>query len=218
MASHPEIHGGGELYDLQRVIEAEFGTVGSAEFTDKFSQTELGRFSVSGDKYISATRKISDAATFVTDKMPDNFQLIGMIKLILPNAKIIHCRRDPLDTCLSIFKNLFTSDGHYYAYEQNELGRYFSLYRGLMDHWREALPEFIFDIQYEDVIADQETQTRAMLEYCGVEWDDACLEFHKASRPVYTASAVQVRRPIHRNSIQSWKNYEKFLSALREQL
>jgi tetratricopeptide (TPR) repeat protein len=218
LASHPEIHGAGELYDLQRIIEDQFGPVGDAAFADNVNQADNARFANSGDTYVRALRGRSETARFITDKMPNNFQLIGMIKLILPNAKIIHCRRDPLDTCLSIFKNLFTSDGYYYAYDLSELGRYYSLYRDLMEHWHGLFPGSIFDIRYEDMIADQGSHTRALIEHCGLEWDDACLAFHETDRPVYTASAAQVRQPIYDASVQSWKNYEEWLGPLREAL
>ncbi len=214
LASHPDIEGAGEIYDLRHVVETDFGAIGSVNFIDKINEADVGDFSSPGRKYIRAIRDRSDFTNFITDKMPNNFQLIGMIKLILPNAKIIHCCRDPLDTCLSIFKNLFTSEGQYYAYDLNELGRYYSFYRDLMDHWHEVLPNFIFDIHYEDVILDQESRTRALLEYCGLEWDEACLEFHKLDRPVYTASFAQVRRPIYKDSVQSWKNYENEMQPL----
>lgn len=218
LAGHPQIHGAGELYDLQRVINGNFGTIGDAAFADAVTQSDIGRLSRLGDDYVAAIRSGSGGAKFITDKMPNNFQLIGMIKLMLPNAKIIHCRRDPMDTCLSIFKNLFTANGHYYAYDQSELGRYYGLYLDLMDHWRDILPGFVFDVDYEAVIEDQETQTRAMLDYCGVDWDDACLDFHKLDRPVYTASAAQVRRPIYKDAVKSSEKFEGWLKPLGDAL
>ncbi len=123
-----------------------------------------------------------------------------------------------MDTCLSIFKNLFTSDGNYYAYELTELGKYYCLYRNLMAHWRDVAPNSFYDIGYEDLTADQETQTKALLEYCGLDWNDACLEFHNTNRPVRTASSVQVRMPIYDHSVEAWKNYEKWLSPLSDAL
>ena len=135
-----------------------------------------------------------------------------------PNARVIHCRRDPLDTCVSIFTNHFPGHGNFYANDLGELGRYFNLYRDLMNHWHSVLPGFIYDIQYEDLVTDQETQSRALLAYCGLEWNDACLEFYKTDRPVRTASAAQVRRPIYKDSIQSWRRYEQWLEPLLEVL
>ena len=126
----------------------------------------------------------SDTARFITDKMPDNFRFIGMVKLMLPNARIIHCRRDPRDTCLSVFKSFFAAGIHDYAYDLSELGQYYNLYRDLMDHWHDVLPDFIYDVRYEDVISDQETRSRDLLAFCGLDWNDACLEFYNTDRPI----------------------------------
>jgi len=218
LASHPEIHGGGERYDLQRNIEAGFGKIGDAAFAVNINQASPDQFSMAGDNYVRGVRDRFIGGRYITDKMPNNFQLIGMIHLMLPNAKIIHCCRDPLDTCLSIFKNLFTADGHYYAYDLTELGRYYGLYGDLMNHWRDMLPGVIHDIHYEDLVMDQESETRALIEFFGLDWDDSCLEFQKTARPVHTTSSVQVRKPIYNDSIQSWKRYENRLSPLREAL
>ena len=145
--------------------------------------------------------------------MPRNFIYIGLIKLMLPDAKVIHCRRDPADTCLSIFKTYFTGK-HEYSHDLGELGRYYKLYRGLMEHWHSVIPGFIHDVQFEDMVTDQAEQTRTLLEYCGLEWDDACLESHKTDRPVMTASVEQVRRPIYKDSVQLWKRYETELAPM----
>ncbi len=217
LASHPDVYGGGELGDLKRIITSYFGMEDDTGFADKIRQTESEYFIGAGDEYVTSVRNHFNTDKFITDKMPGNFKFIGMIRLMLPNAKVIHCRRDPLDTCLSIFKNYF-SKSHYYAYDLTELGKYYNLYRDLMKHWHSVLPDFIYDIQYEDVVADQEKQSRALLEHCGLEWDDACLEFHRTDRPVMTASASQVRRPIYKDSVQSWKRYENWLAPLLDVL
>ena len=217
LASHPKVYGAGELDCLKQIVSSIFSKIDYAKFIYNVNQERVD-FSGAGNEYIYMIRKHSDTARFITDKMPSNFLRIGMIKLILPNAKVIHCCRDPLDTCVSIFKNYFSLDGNYYAYDLRELGQYYNLYRDLMNHWHSVLPDFIYDIQYEDVVADQEKQSRALLEYCGLEWDDACLEFYRTDRPVRTASAAQVRRPIYKDSVQSWKRYENWLSPLLEVL
>ena len=115
---------------------------------------------------------------------------------------------------MSIFKCLFTSKNLAYAYELSGLGQYYNRYRDLMEHWHSVLPDSFYSVQYEDMVADQAAQTRALLEYCGLEWDDACLEFYKSDRPIMTASAEQVRKPIYTDSVQSWKRYEKQLVPL----
>lgn len=214
LASHPHVYGAGELNFLHRVVESRFSRVDDDGFTAMLHGAEDVDFSAAGSDYLKLINARSDGAEFITDKMPLNFHLIGMIKLMLPKAIIIHCRRDPLDTCLSIFKNYFSADGNYFAYDLVELGRYHNLYSDLMAHWRNVLPGFIYDIHYEDVVADQEGQSRALLDHCGLEWDEACLNFHQTRRPVHTASAAQVRRPIYKDSIESWKRYESQLTPL----
>lgn len=218
LASHPLVYGAGELNYINRIVTSHFRGLSDPLFSDRLHQTDSGDLSTAGEIYIRMIRKLSDSAPFITDKMPPNFRLIGMIKLMLPHAKIIHCRRDPMDICLSIFKNDFSSTGNDYAYDLVELGRYYKLYNDLMAHWHDVLPECIYDVHYEDMVADQEGQSRAMLDYCGLDWDDGCLNFHQIDRPVQTASAAQVRRPIYKDSVQSWKHYEKQLVPLFEAL
>ncbi len=149
----------------------------------------------------------------ITDKMPHNFLYAGMIRLVLPHAKVIHCRRDPVDTCLSCFKNYFVGI-HEFAYDLTELGQYYKLYQNLMSHWQTQLPDFMLDIHYEDLVADQEGRTRELLDFCGLDWDESCLSFQNTKRAVRTASSAQVRRPIYNSSIRLWKKYEKQLRPL----
>ncbi|MCP4996906.1 MAG: sulfotransferase, partial [Gammaproteobacteria bacterium] len=150
----------------------------------------------------------------VTDKMPHNFQHLGMIGLLFPNAKVVHCMRDPMDNCLSIFKQDFKSL-HKYAYNLEELGWHYLLYRELMEHWRQVLPEgFIFDFQYEELVADQEGMTRRLIDFCGLEWDENCLQFHDTERAVKTSSQMQVRKGIYTDSIKLWQRYEQQLQPL----
>jgi hypothetical protein len=145
--------------------------------------------------------------------MPGNFLFIGMIRLLFPRARVIHCVRDPVDTCVSIFKQLF-SGRHDYAYDLAELGQYYRLYQGLMIHWHAALPGFVHDVHYEALIDDQEGQTRRLLEFCGLAWDEACLSFHQSERPVQTVSAAQVRRKLYSSSVKKWRYYEHHLQPL----
>ncbi len=215
LASHPQVHGAGELETLRQIILNDFDKGNGVDFPESTKQADGADFECAGIKYTRDSRKRSLDSQFVTDKMPDNFKYIGLIKLMLPDAKVIHCRRDPADTCLSIFKNYFIKQ-HKYSHDLRELGRYYNLYRDLMEHWHSVIPGFIHDIQYENMVTDQVGQTRALLKYCGLEWNDACLEFHKTDRPVATASAAQVRRPIYNSSVQLWKKYEKQLSPLLE--
>ena len=216
LASHAQVYGAGEIGTLSQVASNRFTGLTAAALAEGIRQCDASEFERMGMEYIAAIRKHSKKARFVTDKMPSNFQYIGLIKLILPNAKVIHCRRNPQDNCMSIFKSFFASQNLAYAYELRELGRYYNRYRDLMKHWHRVLPGFLHNVQYEDMVADQAEQTRALLKYCGLEWDDACLEFYKSDRPVNTVSAEQVRRPIYKDSVQSWKRYEKQLAPLLE--
>ena len=168
--------------------------------------------------YLSKISNLSADAARVTDKLLGNFIFVGMIYLALPNAAIIHTVRDPLDTCISCYSKLF-ADGQNHTYELSELGRYYRQYRALMAHWHRVLPPGrILDVRYEDVVADLEGQTRRMLAYCGIEWNQRCLAFHQSKRPVQTASAVQVRRPINRDLMDRWRSYEAFLDPLISEL
>jgi hypothetical protein len=170
-----------------------------------------------GEAYIERLRTHSEHARYIINKMPHNFLNVGFIKLILPQARIIHSKRSPMDTCLSIFKNNFAGT-HKYAYELTELGKYYRLYVELMGYWHTVLPGTIFEVEYEEMVNDQENQTRRLLDFCGLEWDEDCLSFHKSSRPVRTASVVQVRQPIYKSSVQLWKRYEKQLQPLLQAL
>jgi len=216
LASHPVVFGAGELKHLAEVIKKIYAESGTLDL-NCFADSTPDEFLELGREYASLLRQHSETARHITDKMPQNFLSIGIIKLILPEAKIIHCRRNPMDTCFSIYKNYFTEE-HNYAYDLVELGEYYKLYSGLMEHWHRVLPGFIYDILYEELIADQETQTRRLLAYCDLEWDDACMSFHKAKRQVKTASNAQVREPIYSSSVQRWECYKKDLQPLVEVL
>ena len=215
LASHRQVYGAGELETMNKFFSSYFDKGNGVELPATIRQADRADFKRIGVEYIQAIRKLSSDNLFVTDKMPGNFRYIGLIKLMLPNAKVINCRRDPADNCLSIFKNYFTGN-HEYAYDLREIGRYYNLYHGLMDHWQSVISGFIHNIQYEDLVADPIGQIRTLLEYCGLDWDDACLDFHKTDRPVRTASGEQVRKPIYKDSVQLWKRYKTQLAPMIE--
>ncbi len=221
LASHPDVFGAGELDDLDNLlsVETKTPTGGSIDFETLINQTSIKALAGMGREYLGRTHRFfKDPQTkYIVDKMPHNFLYIGMIKLILPNAKIINCRRQSLDNCLSIYKNLFHAD-HKYACNQKELGEYYQLYRNLMKHWRGVLPGFIHEISYEELVADQEAQSRAIFEFCGIPWDSQCLDFHRTKRSVRTLSSSQVRRPIYRDSIRLWEKYGIRLKELADSL
>ena len=178
MASHPEMHGAGELESLSRVISATVGSTNSMDIPEWIRRADGARFEPAGSDYIEAIRSRAPDARFITDKMPGNFKHIGLIKLMLPHAKVIHCRRDPADTCLSIFKTYFTQQ-HDHVHDLVDLAHYYRFYDDLMAHWHSVLPGFIHDVRYEDMVADPAGQTTALLEFCGVEWDDTVWRFTK---------------------------------------
>ncbi|MCK4839726.1 MAG: sulfotransferase, partial [Desulfobulbaceae bacterium] len=188
LASHPNIYGAGELPFIANII-SQLSLGGQTEKICATISKDGREFIIRlGRDYIAEIRKFSAEAKFITDKMPLNFMWIGAIILALPNAKIISCLRDPMDNCLSIYKNIF-HEGHKYAYDLKELGRFHMLYQDLMRYWHEVLPGKIYDISYERLVHNQEVETRDLLNHCGLPWDDACLSFHKTSRIVATASA-----------------------------
>ncbi len=150
--------------------------------------------------------------------MPGNYLALGLIPLILPQARIIHVQRDPVDTCLSCFTRLFNRKQEA-TYDLAELGRHYASYAGLMDHWRSVLPSDAFlEVRYEDIVADMEGQARRLIDWVGLQWNDACLSPHQTRRAVRTASVVQVRQPVYGSSVGRWRNYEKFLGPLLDAL
>ena len=150
--------------------------------------------------------------------MPTNFLAIGFIKLILPKSKIIHCYRNPKDNCMSIYKNYFTSGKVNFSHNLNEIVEYYNLYKDLMKHWNDLLPSFIYNIKYENLITDSEIQIKKLIKFCDLKWSESCLDFHNNNRPIKTASRIQARSKIYNTSINSWKNYDKYLSEYFKKL
>jgi tetratricopeptide (TPR) repeat protein len=219
LASHPKIHGAGELADLEIAARTVLnGGDRPAPFPECVPALDGDILRRIGQSYLARLLALAKANVRIVDKMPGNFLNIGLIRLALPNAKIIHAMRDPIDTCLSCYSRLFTS-GQPFTYDLAELGRYYGRYFALMNHWRSVLPPSVMlDISYEDVVDDLEGQARRLIDYCGLPWDDRCLSFHKTSRPVKTASAVQVRKPVYRSSLQRWRHYKAGLAPLLHEL
>jgi hypothetical protein len=171
-----------------------------------------------GAEYVAALRTLSPSTARIVDKTPSNFLYLGLIHLILPNARIIHVQRDPVDTCLSCFSKLFWGEQPF-SYDLAELGRYYRSYQRLMAHWRAILPaDVMLEVKYEAMVQDFETQARRIVAHCGLQWDSACLQFYKTSRPVQTASMVQVRQPIYHTSVGRWRPDAALLRPLMEGL
>ena len=204
LASHPKAFGGGELPDLPLLARGLGPDSGPyfPEFVASMSEADMRAL---GATYVQGLQAQAPGAERIVDKLPENYRLIGLIHCALPGARIIHTRRDAVDTCLSIYSKLFTNDLPY-SYKLEELGRYWRAYDELMAHWRAVLPAGSFyDLDYEKLVADQEGETRKLLEFCGLEWDDAVLQFHKTRRIVRTASSHQVRRPLYASSVGRWR-------------
>jgi len=216
LASHPQVHGAGELPYLQQLAKALSRKLGRP-FPEGVGKIDPGSWQGLGKNHVQAMRKIAPRARYITDKMPDNFWRVGTIHLMLPQAKIIHCVRNPADTCLSCYQKLFTQ-GQEFSYDLQDLGHYYQVYHRLMQHWQAVLPGPILEVRYEDVVANQDGKAREILAFCGIEWDDACLAFYQTDRPVMTASTAQVRQPIYTTSVERWRRYERQLAPLLEAL
>jgi len=218
LASHPDVHGAGELKNLSAVMDTMRGPDNRGTYPDFVPALDAAAIRRIGASYLAQVRALAPAAARITDKMPANFFFAGLIHLALPNARIIHTMRDPVDTCISSFSKLFTAEQSH-SYDLAELGRYYRRYERLMAHWRHVLPpNRILDVRYEDVVADVEGQARRILAHCDLAWDPRCLAFHKTERPVRTASATQVRQPIYPDSVGRWRVHEEFLGPLLAEL
>jgi tetratricopeptide (TPR) repeat protein len=219
LASHPRVHGAGELARLEHVAAARLGPMRSPSArAQALSNLTASDLAAMGADYVAAVSAIAPGYARVTDKMPSNFRLAGLIHLMLPHARIVHCRRDPVDTCLSCYAQKF-SRGQDFTYDLRELGLYYRAYEDLTAHWRSILPPDRFtEVIYEEVVEDLEGQARRLIAFCGLDWDEACLDFHRTARPVRTASVNQVRQPLYRTSVARWKAYEKHLGPLLEPL
>ena len=218
LASHSQVDGTLELPNILALAHRLRGRkAGQSRYPAILHDLTGEQLREMGAQFIANTRIHRRGAAFFIDKMPNNFRHIALIKLILPHAKIIDARRDPMDCCFSGFKQLF-AEGQEFTYGLTEIGRYYTDYVRLMDHWDTVLPGAILRVQHEDVLRDLEGQVRRMLDFVGLPFEQACVEFHTNTRAVRTASAQQVRRPINRDGVAAWKPYEKWLGPLREVL
>ena len=174
-------------------------------------------FRALGEAYLRSAASRGDGRPYFIDKLPFNFLYAGLIHLALPQARIISVRRHPMDTCYAVYKQLFR-DAYPYSYDLGELGRYFVAYDELMRHWQQVMPGIIHTVQYEQLVGDLEGESRRLLSYCGLPWDDRCLRFHQNPQASTTASALQVRQPIYDTSVGKWRRYEHQLEPLRAYL
>jgi len=219
LASHPEVEGTHELPDLGRVARSVgVQSEGRKAYPQAVADLDAAQFAEFGAKYLTLSERHRELGRpYFTDKLPNNFVHVGFVSLILPNAKIIDARRHPLDSCLGSYKQLFAR-GQPFTYELFELGEFYREYMRVMEHWDTVLPGKVLKVQYEDTVADLETQVRRILDYCGLPWDDACLKFYETERAVKTASSEQVRSPIYTGAMHRWRKYEAHLEPLIESL
>jgi tetratricopeptide (TPR) repeat protein len=218
IASHPRAYGCGELDFINNIAGQISGSRDGWSYLNQLDRLGTKTLDQAAQKYTQELRRLAPGADYVTDKMPANALQLGLISAMLPQSKIVHCVRDPRDTCLSCYFHHFLGKGNVYTYDLANLGDYYADYWRLMKHWKSVLDIPILDVVYEDVIADQEGQSRRLIEFLGLDWDDRCLEFHKTKRTTKTLSADQVNKPIYKSSVARWKPYEKHLGALIERL
>jgi len=209
ISNHSKVYGADELNILPDLINKYFYNIKGEFLNENLIKSDTDYFKKIGEEYISKIQKISKNESYVTDKLTANFKWIGLINLILPKAKIISCTRNKKDICFSIFKNYFTSKELTFAYDINEIVEYYNLYNDLMNHWRSLLPNFIYDINYENLIYKPEINVRNLLNFCNLNWDENCLKFYNNKRAIKTASDIQARKMFYNSSIDYWKKFEK---------
>jgi hypothetical protein len=228
LASHSRVEGTQELSDVQRIVvemrgkqsgvaDPRLRTVKDNCYPSVLTELAPEDFRRLGERYMTDTRAYRGHQPFFIDKMPNNFRHIGLIHLMMPNAKIIDVRREPMACCFSNLKQLFAS-GQEFTYSIEDIARYYRTYLELMRHWDAVLPRRILRVWYEDVVEDLEGNVRRILEFCGLEFEPACVEFYKTERSVRTASSEQVRQPIFRDGLLQWRNYEPWLGPLKDSL
>ena len=214
LASHPDVHGAGELPFVGELAR-DLGEPGPpASSYGNFLRIGPEEFARQGEAYVERLSRLAPRAARIVDKMPINYLHLGFVHLMLPQAAIVHVRRNAMDTCLSCFENDF-GDRQAFSYDLGELGRCHAGYRTIMEHWLKVLPAGrMLEIDYEDLVSDAGAQARRLVAYCGLEWDDKCLRFHETRRAVFTQSQTQVRRPLYSSSVGRWRLYERHLGPL----
>jgi hypothetical protein len=220
LASHSQVDGTQELADIQRIVLEMRGCQSDLDdpsYPGVLAELTLEDFRMLGERYMTDTRAYRNKKPFFIDKMPNNFRHIGLIHLMMPNAKIIDVRREPVACCFSNLKQLFAR-GQEFTYSVEDIARYYRTYLDLMRHWDAVLPGRVLRVFYEDVVEDLEGNVRRILEFSGLEFEPGCVEFYKTERSARTASSEQVRQPIFREGLAQWRNYEPWLGLLKDGL
>jgi hypothetical protein len=220
LASHSHIEGTQELATIQQIVTRLRGRdpdLDDSRYPQVLTRLSPGDCRQLGELYLQATREYRRGKPYFIDKMPNNFRHVGLIHLILPNARIIDARREPMACCFGNFKQLFAR-GQEFTYSIQDIARYYRTYLELMRHWQQVLPGSILRVQYEELVDDLEGNVRRILDFCGLEFEPQCLDFYRTERSVRTASSEQVRQPIYREGLDQWRNFEPWLGPLREAL
>ncbi len=214
VSSHPEVTGAGELPLIGQVArKIGFDRSDLTPYRHQVISMTRGQSHELAQEYLASVRKKFPNSRHVADKLPLNFEHLGLIAILFPSARIIHCRREPIDTCVSCFMQALNRS-HAYSTDLTTLGLYYREYHGLMEHWRQSLPLPIHEVRYEKLVANQESETRALISFLGLPWDDACLKYFETSRAVRTLSRWQVRQPIYSSSVERWRHYAGHLQPL----
>jgi Sulfotransferase family/Tetratricopeptide repeat len=216
LGSHSKVYSAGELDHFALcIVDAARRRSGGAQLPRRelIARSADLDFPALGREYLDRVRHVAAGAVRFTDKMPLNYLYCGLIRRALPNAKIVHVARRPMAACYAMYKTLF-KDGYPFSYDLGEIGRYYVGYRRLMDHWQATMPAVIYPLSYEALVADQLGETRKLLDFCGLAWEDSCVEFHRNPQPTTTASAAQVRRPLYDSSVSQWRHYAAELAGL----
>lgn len=226
LASHSQVDGTMELHNILGLASRLRGRENNkdnlqdnkeSQYPKNLAEINSGYFKRFGQQFIDETRVYREQAPLFIDKMPNNFLHIGLIKLILPNAKIIDARRQPMACCFSGFKQLF-AEGQDFSYNLEDIGRYYQAYLKLMAHWDQVLPDFVLTVNHEDVVDDLEKQVRRILDFCGLPFEQSCIDFHKTKRTIKTPSSEQVRQPIYKSATEQWRYFEPYLGPLKKVL
>jgi tetratricopeptide (TPR) repeat protein len=216
LARHTDIHAAGELTNFAKQMMSLVQSKAAGRELNRDALVRLSTeidFAKLGAAYVGSTRPFTGYTRHFTDKLPLNYLYVGLIHLALPDAKIINLRRHPMDTCYSVYKNLFV-DAYPFSYDLEELAQYYVAYDRLMKHWNDVLPDVICTVHYEELVNNVEAESRRLVEYCGLEWQPDCLTFYESDEASTTASAAQVRKPVYRSSIGRWRNYEQQLQPV----
>lgn len=218
ISSHSDVYGAGEL-DYIFALGTRFFLKESLHFQfDQLDTYAKHTFELFGKSYLEKIELLDNESSRMTDKMPFNMMMIGLIKIALPNAKIIHCVRDAKDNCLSIYKQNFTTANYRFAYDLKAIGQFHKQYQLLMEHWHQVMPGEIYDVSYEALTHNPEIEIRKLIEACDLEWQDDCLNFDRSAGIVKTASAFQARQPMYTSSVKLWEKYQEFLQPLLDVL